>query len=31
MREARRGYEANLNMIEISKSMLTRTIDLLRG
>lgn len=31
MREARRGYEANLNMIEISKAMLTRTIDLLRG
>ncbi len=31
MREARRGYEANLNMVEISKAMLTRTIDLLRG
>ena len=30
MREARRGYEANLNVIEVSKSMLTRTIDLLR-
>ncbi len=30
MREARRGYEANLNMIEVSKSMLSRTIDLLR-
>ena len=30
MREARRGYEANLNIIEISKSMLTRTLDLLR-
>jgi len=30
MREARRGYEANLNMIESSKSMLTQTINLLR-
>ncbi len=30
MREARRGYEANLNVIEMSKSMLSRTIDLLR-
>lgn len=30
MREARRGYEANLNMIEASKSMLTQTISLLR-
>lgn len=30
MREARRGYEANLNMIEASKSMLTQTINLLR-
>jgi flagellar basal-body rod protein FlgC len=30
MREARRGYEANLNVIEISKTMLARTLDLLR-
>jgi flagellar basal-body rod protein FlgC len=30
MREARRGYEANLNVIEASKSMLTQTISLLR-
>lgn len=30
MREARRGYEANLNVIEVSKAMLSRTIDLLR-
>lgn len=30
MREARRGYEANLGVIEVSKAMLTRTLDLLR-
>lgn len=30
MREAKRGYEANMNMIEASKSMLTQTINLLR-
>ncbi len=30
MREARRGYEANLSVIESSKSMLTQTIGLLR-
>jgi flagellar basal-body rod protein FlgC len=30
MREARRGYEANLNVIEASKSMLSQTISLLR-
>ena len=30
MREARRGYEANLNVVEVSKSMLSRTIDLMR-
>lgn len=30
MREARRGYEANLNMVEVSKSMLTQTIALLK-
>jgi len=31
MREAQRSYEANLGMIEISKSMLMRTVDLLRS
>ncbi len=31
MRAAQRSYEANLNMIEVSKGMLIRTIDLLRG
>lgn len=30
MREAHRSYEANLNMIEATKSMLNRTVDLLR-
>ncbi len=30
MREAQRSYEANLNMIEVSKSMLSRTLELLR-
>ena len=30
MRESRRGYEANMNVIEVAKSMLSRTIDLLR-
>ena len=30
MREARRSYEANLNVIESSKSMLTQTISLLK-
>lgn len=30
MREARRGYEANLNVIEASKAMLNQTIGLLR-
>ena len=30
MREARRGYEANINMIEVSKSMLSQTISLLQ-
>lgn len=30
MREARRSYEANLNVIESSKSMLNQTINLLR-
>ncbi|MBL8808163.1 MAG: flagellar basal body rod protein FlgC [Rhodospirillales bacterium] len=31
MRQAQRSYEANISVIETSKSMLTRTIDLLRG
>ena len=30
MREARRGYEANLGVVEVSKSMLSRTIELLK-
>lgn len=30
MREARRGYEANLNVIESSKAMLSQTLNLLR-
>lgn len=30
MREARRAYEANLGVVEVSKAMLNRTIDLLR-
>ncbi|MEE8334128.1 MAG: flagellar basal body rod protein FlgC [Alphaproteobacteria bacterium] len=30
MREAQRSYEANLRIIGVSKSMLNRTIDLLR-
>ena len=29
MREARRGYEANMNIVEVSKSMLQQTISLL--
>lgn len=31
MREAQRSYEANLNVIEASKAMLSRTVDLLRS
>lgn len=31
MREAQRSYEANLNIIETSKSMLQRAIDIIRG
>lgn len=31
MRQAQRSYEANLGMIEIAKSMISRTIDILRG
>lgn len=30
MREARRGYEANVNMIEVSKGMILQTINMLR-
>lgn len=30
MREARRGYEANLSVVEVSKAMVARTLDLLR-
>ncbi len=31
MRQALRSYEANLSVIEVAKSMVQRTIDLLRG
>lgn len=31
MREAQRSYEANLGVIEVSKSMLMRTIDMIRA
>ena len=31
MREAQRSYEANINVIDAVKSMVSRTIDLLRG
>ncbi|MEQ1769970.1 MAG: flagellar basal body rod protein FlgC [Devosia sp.] len=31
MREAQRTYEANLNVISVSRNMLGRTIDILRG
>ena len=31
MREARRGYESNLNMIETSKGMIMQTINILRN
>jgi len=30
MREARRAYEANLGVVEVSKAMMARTLDLLR-
>ena len=30
MREAQRSYEANLNVIENAKTMLMRTIDIMR-
>ena len=31
MRQAQRGYEANLSVIEVAKTMLLRTIDILRS
>jgi flagellar basal-body rod protein FlgC len=31
MRQAQRGYDANLSVIELARSMLLRTIDVLRG
>lgn len=31
MRQAQRSYEANLSIIEVSKSMVARTLDILRG
>lgn len=31
MREAQRSYEANIGVIEMARSMLMKTIDLLRG
>jgi len=30
MREAQRGYSANLNVLEVTRGMLTRTIELLK-
>ena len=30
MREAQRGYSANLNVLEVTRSMLSRTIELLK-
>ena len=30
MREAQRSYEANLNMVESSRAMMQRALDLLR-
>ena len=30
MREAQRGYSANMNVMEVTRSMLTRTIEMLR-
>ena len=30
MKQSQRSYEANLNSIEVSKSMMMRTLDLLR-
>ncbi len=31
MREAQRSYDANLNVIDAVKAMVSRTIDLLHG
>ncbi len=31
MREAQRSYEANVNVVDVTKNMLARTVDLLRG
>jgi len=31
MREAQRSYEANVTMIEGSRALIQRTVDLLRG
>jgi flagellar basal-body rod protein FlgC len=31
MRQAQRSYEANLSMIEVARTMVQRTIDILRG
>ena len=31
MREAQRSYEANLNVITSTRSMMTKTLDILRG
>jgi flagellar basal-body rod protein FlgC len=31
MRQAQRSYEANLNVIDVARTMATRTIDLLKG
>ena len=31
MREAQRSYEADLNVLDTTKSMLSRTVDLLRA
>ena len=31
MRQAQRSYEANLSVIEVAKTMIIRTIDILRG
>ena len=30
MREAQRAYEANLNVIETARSMMSRTLDILK-
>ncbi len=31
MRQAQRSYEANLNVVTVSRQMLGRTLDILRG